>query len=123
MKQENNMEAIRGKMKDIEEQFNHAFPYLQLSITNNCKNISEADHRQSTETHNEINVEQSSPEELDGRRIIDESMTVEQLENILLNEFGCNAKVFRRSGNVWLQTKFTNSWTLKEQNQMGKETS
>jgi hypothetical protein len=122
MKQENNIEAIRDKMKDIEEQFNHAFPYLHLSITD-CKKASEPSPRQAIETGNESNIGQFSPSELDSNRIIDETMTVEQLESILLHQFGCNAKVYRRSGNVWLQTKFTNGWTLKEQNQMGKDTS
>jgi hypothetical protein len=123
MKQENNIEAIRdGKIRAIEEQFNDAFPYLQLSITN-CKNNPET-QKQLREAITDGSIIKQPPEaELDSKRIIDETMTVEQLETILLNEFGCNAKVYRRSGNVWLQTKFTNGWTLKEQNQMGKDTS
>jgi hypothetical protein len=120
MKQENNIEAIRdGKIRAIEEQFNDAFPYLQLSIKNNPET-----QKQLREAIADGSIIKQSPEtELDSKRIIDETMTVEQLETILLNEFGCNAKVYRRSGNVWLQTKFTNGWTLKEQNQMGKDTS
>jgi len=42
----------------------------------------------------------------------------DQFENI-----GLIAEVFRRSGNVWIETILTNNWTLGQQNPEGGEIS
>jgi hypothetical protein len=119
MKQESNIEETRDrKIKDIETEFNHNFPYLHLCIINNRGS------EQKKHDVKEVNAPELTPEQVaQDKVIIDETMTVEQLENTLLRCFGYIAKVYRRSGNVWLQTKFTNGWTLKEQNQMGEDIS
>jgi hypothetical protein len=50
-------------------------------------------------------------------------MTVGELENILRTEFGLSAQVSRKSGILWLETTMTDKWTLKQQNDHGKELS
>ena len=37
--------------------------------------------------------------------------------------YGLGVQVFRKSGNVWLETTVTDSWTLKEQNDQGESLS
>ena len=50
-------------------------------------------------------------------------MKVEELERILKKDFGLRAQVFRKSGNLWLETTMTDGWTLAQQNYHGKELS
>ena len=50
-------------------------------------------------------------------------MTVLELENLFMNRFGLAAQVFRKSGNIWLETIRTDNWTLKQQNNHGMEIS
>lgn len=57
----------------------------------------------------------------DGALEVKDIMTVTELENALIDQFGLSAQVFRRSGNLWLETTITDNWTLKQQNDHGKE--
>ena len=52
--------------------------------------------------------------------VIEPGMTVSQLEQMFQSELGLNVQVFRRSGNLWLETTATDSWTLGYQNEQGK---
>jgi len=56
-----------------------------------------------------------------GLLTLSDSMTVTDFENALMDEFGLSAQVFRRSGNIWLETTITDYWTLKQQNEHGRE--
>ena len=48
-------------------------------------------------------------------------MKVAELENDFSGQFGLQVQVFRKSGEVWLQTTKTDNWTLIEQNQAALE--
>lgn len=52
---------------------------------------------------------------------LNDTLTVTDFENALMDQFGLSAQVFRRSGNIWLQTTITDYWTLKQQNDHGRE--
>jgi hypothetical protein len=52
---------------------------------------------------------------------ITDDMTVTEFEIALMEQFGLSAQVFRRSGNLWLETTITDYWTLKQQNEHGRE--
>lgn len=54
---------------------------------------------------------------------IEGEMKVRELEERLKEEFSVAAQVFRRSGNLWLETTMTDNWTLNQQNRHGKEIS
>lgn len=56
-----------------------------------------------------------------GQLTLSDGMTVTDFENALMDQFGLSAQVFRRSGNIWLETTITDSWTLKQQNDHGRE--
>jgi hypothetical protein len=59
-----------------------------------------------------------------GKTVIDigRSITVEQLEDQFAS-LGLLSEVFRKSGNVWIETSLTNNWTLQQQNMEGEEIS
>lgn len=46
--------------------------------------------------------------------------TVHSLEQEFSNAFGLHMQVFRKSGNVYLETNTTDDWTLGQQNAEGK---
>ena len=54
---------------------------------------------------------------------ISEEMLVSALEKSFEVQFGLSAQVFRKSGKTWLETSKTDDWTLKHQNEAGKELS
>jgi len=56
-----------------------------------------------------------------GDLLIEETMSVADLEKAFKDQFGLMAQVFRRSGNIWLETSITDKWSLKQQNELGKE--
>lgn len=51
---------------------------------------------------------------------ISDSMTVAELEEKFKSYFGLNVQVFRKSGNIWLQTTTTDDWSLVKQNEQGE---
>lgn len=51
-------------------------------------------------------------------QVID-SMTVARFEQLFDEIYGLHVQVFRRSGNLWMQTTATDGWTLAEQNRKG----
>jgi hypothetical protein len=50
-------------------------------------------------------------------------MTVSNLEQKFRDVYGLSVQVFRRSGKAWLETTFTDGWTLEEQNSQGEDLS
>ena len=51
------------------------------------------------------------------------NMLVSELENQFAEKFKLSAQIFRKSGKIWIETTFTDSWSLKKQNQEGMELS
>ena len=45
--------------------------------------------------------------------------TVADFEQQFFDKYGLNVQVFRKSGNLWMQTTSTDHWTLDEQNRKG----
>ena len=59
----------------------------------------------------------------EGELLVFDSMTVGQFEKSFLEKFGVMVQVSRKSGTVWLETTMTDRWTLKQQNDHGRELS
>ena len=57
----------------------------------------------------------------DGDLSINGHQKVSTLESKFLEDYGLNVQVFRKSGNIWLQTTSTDHWTLTEQNEHGRD--
>ena len=50
---------------------------------------------------------------------IDGAMSVNDMEQEFHDRYGLNVQVFRKSGELWLQTTATDDWTLEVQNTKG----
>lgn len=106
-------------ISELQRQFSKEFPYLKIEFFD----IPHSSPNKLSKAH------LFPPNRLLGvcRKLRNEGIikispddTVEKLETIFWNEFGLSAEVFRRSGNVWIETSLSNSWTLKLQNEEGK---
>ena len=53
---------------------------------------------------------------------IERNKTVAEVENDF-SLIGLRAEIFRKSGNVWVETTLTNNWTLQQQNTEAEELS
>ena len=56
---------------------------------------------------------------VEGDLKVNGEMEVSKLEQAFEKKYGLHVQVFRRSGNIWLQTTKTDSWTLEAQNRKG----
>jgi len=91
-------------ISDIQKEFNKVFPFLKLEFFYN-KNQSRSSKSSGKEIipHNrKIGDEQKTV--TDGEIVINDEMKVNELENIFQQKFALSAQVFRKSGNLWLET-------------------
>ena len=110
-------------VKEIQEYFSGIFPFLRINFFKNRKAGSERSGNKFILFSPESLMKDVHPDVLDGALIIQESMSVLELENEFNQKFNLSVQILRRSGNLWLDTSRTNSWTLKEQNDLGREIS
>ncbi len=102
---------------DLQYDFNRAYSFLRIEIYKYANGRLGADGRQKLGAAVLLTM---FPE---GELLITDAMTVGELEKIFQERFGMNVQVSRKSGTVWLETTMTDSWTLKQQNEHGRELS
>ena len=101
-------------LKEVKEEFNNLFSHLKIEffdhshVAGEGSPISEEYSEGST-----LNTARESREE--GELTFDEKTKVFELEGMFKSQFGLNVQVFRKSGNIWLQTTSTDDWTLEEE--------
>ena len=110
-------------VKEIQEYFSRLFPFLRINFFKNGKTGSLWSGHQVILFSPESLLKSIHPNLTDGELIVRESMSVLELENEFNKKFDLSVQILRRSGNLWLDTSRTNSWTLKEQNDHGREIS
>lgn len=107
---------------ELQNDFNKNYPYLKLEFFR----PSPAKFLQATSKNmlqHSLTIQQARRLQHDGWLEIHDSMKVSELENTLRQSYGLNAQIFRKSGNVWLETTMSDDWTLKQQNNHGQEIS
>lgn len=107
-------------ISDLQKEFNNAFPFLKIEFFQ--KRILPAPTLGQMLPHDKRIVEGQSAI-TDGDIEISSDMKVKDLEKIFKDKFSLAAQVFRRSGNLWLETTMTDDWTLGQQNEHGREIS
>jgi hypothetical protein len=104
-------------ISEVQQDFNEAYPFLKIEFYKNTEPGFARRHLVNSMTIKAAGLIRSG--ELD----INDAMKVGYLENILRERFGLHVQVSRRSGTLWLETTMTDSWTLKQQNDHGRELS
>ena len=103
-------------INEVQKDFNHQYPFLKIDFYKN-NGSSRRQHLLNSMPIARAGLLKNGDIELN------DAMTVGQLEKILRTEFGLSAQVSRKSGALWLETTMTDGWTLKQQNDHGKELS
>ncbi len=116
------MLTVRGnnKISQIQKEFTTAFPFLKLEFFNQLHKVHEASPKKAL-----IKTDILLKERIKGNSeiVINEEMPVSLLERLFMETFGISVQVFRKSGRSWLETTRTDDWTLRRQNDEGKELS
>jgi len=110
-------------VSDVLKDFNSVFPYLKLEFFNKRAFEKQDFSPSSIIPHSRKLAECQAAIVKEEDLEVNEDMKVNELEKQLKEKYGLNALVFRRSGNLWLQTSMTDHWSLQKQNQHGKELS
>jgi len=107
-------------ISEVQKDFNNMFPFLKIEFFNN-KSLSRSEFsaKQIIPPTRKVGDGQLALKE--GEIVIEEEMKVNELENKLKDQFNLAVQVFRKSGNLWLETTMTDNWTLLQQNNHGRE--
>jgi hypothetical protein len=109
-----------NKISNIQKEFNDYFPYLKLEFFKRLHKVHAGSPSQSIIKEDMLlKPVRDSKSEI----FLNEHMPVTALEQLFLDQFGIFAQVFRKPGNMWLETSRTDDWTLKRQNDEGMELS
>lgn len=103
----------------IKRQFAAVYPFLKLEFfyDKHNKQVSTFDSIANDNTR----LEKVQPLMREGCIAINDTMKVMDLEEKFKADHLLLVQVFRRSGNIWLETTMTDNWTLLQQNTHGKE--
>jgi hypothetical protein len=108
-----------SRIVDLQKEFSHYYPYLKLEfyrhpssknrILQKAEKINPGEYMDRiTRSHKAESIN------------IDHKKTVVQLVEDFWKEFGLSVLVFRKSGNLWIETSLTDNWTLDKQNKIGE---
>lgn len=107
-------------IEELQAEFNNEFPYLKIQFFKHShKMFKGSDKKELIPVSTAI----SALKHHNGAIEISENMTVSDLETMFKQQLGLNVQVFRKSGKSWLETTVTDNWTLRKQNDEGKELS
>lgn len=106
----------------IQKVFNEMFPYLKLEFFSKTHKPG----RPSTPKfmiRKDLDLGEFRKLHNTGEIQITPQMSVNELEQCFGTEYGLGVQVFRKSGRAWLETIYTDTWTLAEQNEQGESLS
>jgi hypothetical protein len=100
------------KANELIRHFNEIYPFLRLEIHNQVK--------EKSDSYQEFNLGDFMQKKIiDGFEILPE-MNVSEVECLFRENMGIQISIFRKSGKTWLESSFTNYWSLERQNNLGK---
>ncbi|MDI1354238.1 MAG: hypothetical protein PSX36_04950 [bacterium] len=110
------------KLSLIQKEFNLLFPFLKLEFFRTKHGVKASSPKKDI-LKQDFTLKEFRKKNLHGSITITEEMVVSTLEQLFDEQFGISAQVFRKSGRSWLETSMTDDWTLKRQNDQGRELS
>jgi len=108
----------RQFVREVEKEFNRIYPFLKIEFAPNGN--TKADSPAYEGPDDDI-LRSRAKHLLMNDLKMDDTMKVSELETALQQVFGYPTQVFRKSGNFWIGTRMTRNWTLKQQNDQGRE--
>lgn len=111
------------QISEVQQDFSNAYPFLKIEFfRNGMKRQSRYPANLKIGSHARLKESWVWKKD-NGSLDFDDAMTVLELEEAFMDQFGLSVQVFRKSGNIWLETTMTDHWSLKRQNDHGKEIS
>ena len=106
-------------LKQLKEEFAQKFPFLKIEFYKGKHEDGQASHiKEQLDDRQPIGQVRTTHAEGDFH--INGRLKVSTFEKRIWDQYGLNVQVFRRSGNLWLQTTATDHWSLTEQNGKGQ---
>ena len=102
-------------LKEIQQAFSTQFPYLKVEFYSKKHGDFGGSHI-NDQLHPDQFVKDIRTIHTEGDIAIDPNMTVLVFEQLFEDKFGLHVQVFRKSGNIWIQTSVTDYLTLEMQN-------
>ena len=107
------------KASEIKTAFNSRFPYLKIEFFKKKHKLLQGSSKKDVIT-NDFTIKSINKNEV---ITFGEDTLVSELENQFFENLKLSAQIFRKSGKTWLETTYTDNWSLKKQNQEGMELS
>lgn len=107
------------KVSELKKLFNNQFPFLKIEFFKKPHKSLQGSLKKN------IISEDFTIKSVDCDNIVtyNDDMSVADLEKQFFDNFKLSVQIFRKSGRTWLETTFTDNWSLKKQNQEGMELS
>lgn len=105
------------KASEVKKTFNNQFPFLKIEFFKKKHKALQGSLKK------ELIAEDFIINSDNGLIDFKEDMLVSELEKQFEDKLKLSVQVFRKSGKSWLETTFTDGWSLKKQNQEGLELS
>lgn len=104
---------------EFQQTFNEIFPYLKIIFIrpgNNSKRSLK--HELSPTTlFKDLNLKRAVS------FFVDKNGSIRDFENYTREQLGAEVQIFRKAGSHWLDTLYTNDWSIEKQNEVGRELS
>lgn len=106
--------------KEIKEKFSLTYPFLKLEFFKTAHQEGEGSGKADL-INEDASINDIRKPDTEGDFVFTPENTVTELEQGFETKFGIHVQVFRKSKSLWLETTTTDNWSLKEQNETGKE--
>lgn len=106
-------------LQAIQDEFSTAYPFLKIEFYASGHKMGEGTPagQQLDPSRTIGEVRQKTTE---GDLELVSNMKVVDVERLFRDKYELNVQIFRKSGEIWLQTTATDEWTLAEQNRKGE---
>jgi hypothetical protein len=101
------------KTSELIKKFNSMYPFLRLEIYYQGEEMGAS-------SHNCLLKDIVNKKAINDFMILPE-MKVSEVEEAFWENMGLQISIFRKSGKTWLESSFTNYWSLERQNNLGRE--
>ncbi|MEL6922988.1 MAG: hypothetical protein AAFO94_02995 [Bacteroidota bacterium] len=106
------------KLIDVQREFTEHFPFLKLEFYQQ-EHDSGVGSPNALKLNPELTIGAVRSEASSGNLSIHGGQKVSTLEQNFSDQYGLHVQVFRRAGDIWMQTTRTDDWTLSNQNERG----
>jgi hypothetical protein len=106
-------------VQDLKKQFHDFFPFLKIEFFETPHEASTGSNRASM-ISNTQSISGMLRNKEGGIVELDDQTTVNSFEQLIDESFGLHVQVFRKSGELYIETTKTDDWTLGQQNEEGK---